>query len=135
MSPNESVNDMFSRFTLTVNSLKYLGKHFSEKQILIKFLRSLSPEWTSFVTFIKEEKDPNCFSIKELMELAYVHEMTMLSHKQSNPEFSNHSSKVVLLYPESEPYNAESSCSSYESESESESDLSISSSSDDDPDE
>jgi hypothetical protein len=130
MSPNESVNDMFSRFTLIVNTLKSLGKHFSEKQILVKFLKSLSLEWSSFVSFIKEEKDPNDFHIEELMELAFVHEMTLLSHKQSNHESSS-PSKVVLKCPDSEPYNAESDSSSYESES----DLSVSSSSGDDPDE
>ena len=41
MEPTESITNMFTRFTDIVNSLKYLGKDYTNSDLVRKILRSL----------------------------------------------------------------------------------------------
>ncbi|GAV81324.1 UBN2 domain-containing protein, partial [Cephalotus follicularis] len=47
MHDNESISDMFIRFTNIVNSLKNLGKSYSNQELVRKILRCLPRSWTS----------------------------------------------------------------------------------------
>ncbi|GAV67232.1 UBN2 domain-containing protein, partial [Cephalotus follicularis] len=46
MHDNESISDMFTRFTTIVNSLKNLGKNYSNQELVRKILRCLPRSWT-----------------------------------------------------------------------------------------
>ncbi|URE14407.1 hypothetical protein MUK42_22162 [Musa troglodytarum] len=57
MAPSETIGDMYTCFTDVVNSLKTLGKYFSNFELINKILRSLP----------KKAKDLNNFSLEELI--------------------------------------------------------------------
>ncbi|GAV84401.1 zf-CCHC domain-containing protein/UBN2 domain-containing protein, partial [Cephalotus follicularis] len=46
MHDNESISDMFTRFTTIINSLKNLGKSYSNQELVRKILRCLPKSWT-----------------------------------------------------------------------------------------
>ncbi|GAV83541.1 zf-CCHC domain-containing protein/UBN2 domain-containing protein [Cephalotus follicularis] len=46
MHDNECISDMFTRFTTIVNSLKNLGKSYSNQELVRKILRCLPRSWT-----------------------------------------------------------------------------------------
>ena len=45
MKPNESIVEMFTRFTDVVNGLEGLGNRVSEEDNVSKLLRCLPPKW------------------------------------------------------------------------------------------
>ncbi|MGF2565680.1 hypothetical protein ACQUWZ_27945, partial [Ralstonia pseudosolanacearum] len=54
MQENESIKDMYTRFTLIVNNLKGLGKKFVPGELEGKILRCLTQEWEQKVAAIEE---------------------------------------------------------------------------------
>ncbi|GAV59610.1 UBN2 domain-containing protein, partial [Cephalotus follicularis] len=46
MHNEECISDMFTRFTTIVNSLKNLGKNYSNQELVRKILRCLPRSWT-----------------------------------------------------------------------------------------
>ncbi|GAV58048.1 UBN2 domain-containing protein, partial [Cephalotus follicularis] len=48
----ECISDMFTRFTTIANSLKNLGKSYSNEELVRKILRCLPKNWTPKVTAI-----------------------------------------------------------------------------------
>ncbi|GAV77694.1 zf-CCHC domain-containing protein/UBN2 domain-containing protein, partial [Cephalotus follicularis] len=46
MHDNESIGDMFTRFTTITNSLKNLGKSYSNQELVRKILRCFPKSWT-----------------------------------------------------------------------------------------
>ncbi|GAV77693.1 zf-CCHC domain-containing protein/UBN2 domain-containing protein, partial [Cephalotus follicularis] len=46
MHDNESISDMFTRFTTIINSLKNLGKFYPDQELVRKILRCLPNSWT-----------------------------------------------------------------------------------------
>ncbi|GAV80180.1 zf-CCHC domain-containing protein/UBN2 domain-containing protein, partial [Cephalotus follicularis] len=59
MHDNECIIDMFSRFTTIVNSLKNLGKSYSNQELVRKILRCLPNSWTP--KFLKNQKGRKTF--------------------------------------------------------------------------
>ena len=57
MKPNESIVEMFTRFTDVVNGLEGLGKRVSEQDKVSKILRCLPPKWNSKTEAIEEAKN------------------------------------------------------------------------------
>ncbi|MBM1019732.1 retrotransposon gag domain-containing protein, partial [Escherichia coli] len=57
MSIQETISDMFSRFSKIVNSLSGFGKDITVADQVKKLLRSLPKNWTAKVTAIEEAKD------------------------------------------------------------------------------
>ena len=47
MNPNESIDEIFTRFTNIINGLEDLGKMVSEQDKVFKILRGLPPKWNS----------------------------------------------------------------------------------------
>ena len=45
MKPSETIGDMYTCFTDVINSLKALGRSFSDFELVNKILRSLSKNW------------------------------------------------------------------------------------------
>ncbi|XP_038882257.1 uncharacterized protein LOC120073484 [Benincasa hispida] len=57
MDANETISEMFTRFTNIVNALKGLGKSYTTSENVRKILRSLPKSWEAKVTMIQEAKD------------------------------------------------------------------------------
>ncbi|CAL9079475.1 unnamed protein product [Musa textilis] len=89
MTPSETIDDMYTRFTDVVNSLKSLGKSFSSFDLVNKILRSLPKEWDPKITAIQESKNLNDYSLEELIGSLMTYEMTLLKHDEHD-EHLNH---------------------------------------------
>ncbi|GAV76346.1 UBN2 domain-containing protein, partial [Cephalotus follicularis] len=72
---------MFTRFTTIVNSLKNLGKSYSNQELVRKILRCLPRSWTPKVTAIEEAKDLSTLSLEQLLGSLMTHETPMKSHE------------------------------------------------------
>ena len=53
MKPHESLDDMFTIFSKITNSLQYLGKDYTQSDLVRKILRSLTPDWKKKTTAIE----------------------------------------------------------------------------------
>ena len=84
MDVNESIRDMFTRFTNILNSLKNLGKVYSTPENVGKIFRSLSKSWKAKVTAIQEAKDLTNLPLDELVGSLMTHEVT--STWERNPK-------------------------------------------------
>ncbi|GAV68789.1 UBN2 domain-containing protein, partial [Cephalotus follicularis] len=81
MHDNECISDMFTRFTTIVNSLKNLGKSYSNQELVRKILRCLPRSWTPKVTAIEEAKDLSTLPLEQLLGSLMTHETTMKNHE------------------------------------------------------
>ncbi|GAV71628.1 UBN2 domain-containing protein, partial [Cephalotus follicularis] len=81
MHDNESISDMFTRFTTIINSLKNLGKYYPNQELVRKILRCLPKSWTPKVTTIEEAKDLSTLTLEQLLGSLMTHETTMKSHE------------------------------------------------------
>ncbi|GAV66716.1 zf-CCHC domain-containing protein/UBN2 domain-containing protein [Cephalotus follicularis] len=70
MHDNESISDMFTRFTTIINSLKILANLI----ITMNF-------WTPKVTAIEEAKDLSTLPLEQLLGSLMTHETTMKNHE------------------------------------------------------
>ncbi|GAV68732.1 UBN2 domain-containing protein, partial [Cephalotus follicularis] len=81
MHNDECISDMFTRFTTIVNSLKNLGKSYSNQELVRKILRCLPRSWTPKVTAIEEAKDLSTLPLEQLLGSLMTHETTMKNHE------------------------------------------------------
>ncbi|GAV91919.1 UBN2 domain-containing protein, partial [Cephalotus follicularis] len=81
MHNDECISDMFTRFTTITNSLKNLGKSYSNQELVRKILRCLSKSWTPKVTAIEEAKDLSTLPLEQLLGSLMTHETTMKNHE------------------------------------------------------
>ncbi|GAV85142.1 UBN2 domain-containing protein, partial [Cephalotus follicularis] len=81
MHDNECISDMFSRFTTIINSLKNLGKSYSNQELVRKILRCLPKSWSPKVTAIEEAKDLSTLPLEQLLGSLMTHETTMKNHE------------------------------------------------------
>ncbi|GAV93023.1 UBN2 domain-containing protein, partial [Cephalotus follicularis] len=81
MHDNESISDMFTRFTTIINSLKNLGKSYPNQELVRKILRCLPKSWTPKVTAIEEAKDLSTLPLEQLLGSLMTHETTMKNHE------------------------------------------------------
>ncbi|GAV69486.1 UBN2 domain-containing protein, partial [Cephalotus follicularis] len=81
MHDDESISDMFTRFTTIINSLKNLGKSYPNQELVRKILRCLPMCWTPKVTTIEEAKDLSTLPLEQLLGSLMTHETTMKNHE------------------------------------------------------
>ncbi|GAV58757.1 zf-CCHC domain-containing protein/UBN2 domain-containing protein [Cephalotus follicularis] len=81
MHNDECISDMFTRFTTIVNSLKNLGKSYSNQELIRKILRCLPKSWTPKVTAIEEAKDLSTLPLEHLLGSLMTDETTMKNHE------------------------------------------------------
>ena len=87
MKPNESIVEMFTRFTDVVNGLEGLGKRVSEQDKVSKILRCLLPKWNSKTEAIEEAKNLKELPLEELIGSLMTYEMkTARQEKQMQEE-------------------------------------------------
>ena len=75
MVESESINEMYSRFTNIINSLKALGKTYTQPELIRKILRSLPATWIHKVSAIEESKDLDQYQLEELIRSLMTHEI------------------------------------------------------------
>ncbi|GAV62778.1 zf-CCHC domain-containing protein/UBN2 domain-containing protein, partial [Cephalotus follicularis] len=63
------------------NSLKNLGKSYSNQELVRKILRCLPKSWTPKVTAIEEAKDLSTLPLEQLLGSLMTHEATMKNHE------------------------------------------------------
>ena len=73
---DESIIEMFKRFTDIINSLKYLEKVYLNNEQVRNILRSLPKTWEANVTAIQEAKNLNTLSLEELLDCFMTYELT-----------------------------------------------------------
>ena len=84
MEPSETIGDIYTRFMDVINSLKALGKSFSNFELVNKILRSLPKSQDPKVMTIQEVKNLNYFQLEELIGSLMTYEMSCLT--QNKPE-------------------------------------------------
>jgi len=77
MKSEESISKMFTRFTNIINSLKSLGKCYTNVENVRKILRYLPKHWDAKVTTIEEAKDLTKMSLDELLGSLMTHEILL----------------------------------------------------------
>lgn len=77
MKGNESIQEFFSRISVTINNMRIFGEEISDQKIVEKILRSLPPKFDHVVTAIEESKDLTTYSLNELMGSLLAHEERM----------------------------------------------------------
>ena len=76
-APNEIISEMFTHFTTFINSLKNLGKTYTNEEMIEKVLRSLSKYWQPTVTAIREVKELSTLSVEQLIGSLITYEMEL----------------------------------------------------------
>ena len=86
MKTDESITEMFTRFTDIINGLKSLGKVYPNNEQVRKILRSLPKAWEAKVTAIQEAKDLNTLALDELLGSLMTYELTQKQRAQDDEE-------------------------------------------------
>ena len=100
MKHDESIKQMYTRFTDIINDLSSLGKEYTTSEMVRKILRSLPKQWEAKVTAIQEPKDLSKLLLDELIGSLMTHEITMnqnledvvTTEKEKNLAFSSSTS-------------------------------------------
>ena len=77
MLGHENIDEMTTRFMHIINQLKVLGKRYTNAEIVIKILRSLSKAQLPKVTAIQKVKDLNVLSLDALIGSLKTHEIEL----------------------------------------------------------
>ena len=77
MSSNESISEMFTRFTMIINSLKNLSKTYTNEEMIEKLLRSLPKPWQPKVIAIREAKELSTLSLEQLLGSFITHKIEL----------------------------------------------------------
>ncbi|XP_058774735.1 uncharacterized protein LOC131649005 [Vicia villosa] len=81
MKEDETIDEMFSRFTIIINELRSLGKIYSPHERIRKLLRCLPKVWRPMVTAITQAKDLTNLPVEELVGSLRAHECIILEDK------------------------------------------------------
>ena len=82
MHSDETIAQMFSRFTTITNDLNALGKSFTLTKLANKILRSLPKTYQSKVVAILEARDLTKLSLEELVGSLMTHDIMMKEHDE-----------------------------------------------------
>ena len=100
MKPNESIVEMFTRFTDVVNGLEGLGKRVSEQDKVSKILRCLPPKWNSKTEAIEEAKNMKELPLEELIGSLMTYEMKIARQEKEMQEESKKKSIALKAQQE-----------------------------------
>ncbi|GAV62316.1 LOW QUALITY PROTEIN: zf-CCHC domain-containing protein/UBN2 domain-containing protein, partial [Cephalotus follicularis] len=100
MHDDENISDMFTRFNTIINSLKNLGKNYSNQELVRKILRCLPKSWTPKMTAIEEAKDLTTLPLEQLIGTC-----------KKNPQKEESSKKdKVICYECNKPRHYKNEC-------------------------
>ena len=84
MKEGESIDDMFKRFSIIINSLDAMGITHSEQMLVRKVLRSLTREWETKATVIFKSNNLSQMTYNELREKLLAYEITHIKNDTKN---------------------------------------------------
>ena len=108
MNESETITQMYSIVTNIINSLKTLGKTYTQLELIRKILRSLPTTWIHKVSAIEESKDLDRYELEELIGSLMTHEI----HIQNLQGKNDFRKKDLVLKAIKEEQNKEESSSS-----------------------
>ena len=112
MKPNESIVEMFTRFTDVINGLEGLGKRVSEQNKVSKILRCLPPKWNSKTEAIEEANNLKELPLEELIRSLMTYEMKIARQEKEMQEESK--KKSIALKAQEEKVVEEANLSNME---------------------
>ncbi|GJZ25195.1 hypothetical protein Tco_0562654 [Tanacetum coccineum] len=71
----ESIHEYYLRFTKHINGMNIYNMKMEQFQVNTKFLNSLPPEWSKFVTYVKLVKDLHTTNFDQLYAYIEQHEL------------------------------------------------------------
>ncbi|VFQ98819.1 unnamed protein product, partial [Cuscuta campestris] len=104
MKEGEKIDDMFDRFSKIINDLHALKKTYTNKDLVWKILRSLTPEWRSKADAIYESIGVSNVTIDGLRGNLKTYESTILT-----PSLDEQKKKGIALKATKEPVEEASS--------------------------
>ena len=96
MKPNESIVEMFTRFTGIINGLEGLGKRVSEQDKVSKILKCLPLKWNSKMEVIKEVKNLKELPLEELIGFLMTYEMKIVRQEKEMKEEKGKKKSITL---------------------------------------
>ena len=72
---SKTIIQMYFKFTNIINSLKALGKTYTQSELVRKIFRSLPATWIHKVFAIEESKDLEKYDLEELIGSLMIHEI------------------------------------------------------------
>ena len=84
MQKDESIKDMYGRFSVLVYNARALGKVYTEVELVRKILRVLPMNFEAKVTAIQESKDLSKLSMEELIGNLMTYEMELKAREDRN---------------------------------------------------
>ena len=96
MKPNESIVEMFTRFTDIINGLEGLGKMISEQDKVSKIIRYLPPKWNSKTKVIEEAKNLKELPLEELIGSLMTYEMKIVRQEKEIQEEEGKKKSIAL---------------------------------------
>jgi len=102
MTKEESVKEMFTRFTEIINNLNSLGRTFTNEEKVRKILRCLpKSKWGPKVTAIEEAQDLTLLTLDDLLGKLITHEMSL---NEEDGELPSTSRNLALKAKKEERY-------------------------------
>lgn len=86
MKSDETIANMYTRFTTITNGLNSLGKVLTQKDMVTKILRSLTKAYQGKVVAIQEAKDLSTLPLEELIGSLMNHEIFMSAQEEEEVE-------------------------------------------------
>jgi len=81
MSKNETIDEMYARFTTIANEMRSLGKAYFTHERIRKILRCLPSMWRLMVTAITQAKDLQSMNLEDLIGSLRAHEVVLQGDK------------------------------------------------------
>src|SRR5204862_6942554 len=82
MNDDESIKDMYTRFTDITNTLIGLGKTYSSVECVRKILLALNSDWEKKVTAIEEANDLSTLSVEDLIGNLMAYEVNLQERRK-----------------------------------------------------
>ncbi|XP_072076806.1 uncharacterized protein [Arachis hypogaea] len=97
MKKDESIDQMFERFSIIINNLDAMGRNYSEKTLVRKILRSLTKKWEVKSIAISERNDLIKITYDELRGKLLAYETTHMSQDKDDKKKSHFKSDCPQL--------------------------------------
>ncbi|XP_020258752.1 uncharacterized protein LOC109835174 [Asparagus officinalis] len=84
MKKNETITEMFTRFTDITNFLIGLGKEYTQVEMVRKILRAQTPKWEKKITTIEEANDLSTLTVENLIGNLMAYEVQIEDRKKDD---------------------------------------------------
>nr|GEU73104.1 integrase, catalytic region, zinc finger, CCHC-type, peptidase aspartic, catalytic [Tanacetum cinerariifolium] len=93
----ETLRDFYLRFSLFLNDMNMYNMKLEQFQVNTKFLNTLPPEWSKFVTDVKLVRDLHTTKVDQLHAYLGQHEYYASEFVSQGPSSSNHSNSNLVI--------------------------------------